>query len=312
MDDSTPKTDQLIVQGAGKQEINGTYKLVGIHNGGGVYCKEGEFWIFAFGQDQHQASASWTISKKAPSYVGYDQIHYYILRDVPVSSLGRPPLTSTWEVFHNEGAAPAPTLWFRPYNQASTANPEQPSPILKSVTLAYKTLLDSDDFADVKLVCDDGISIPAHKCLLAASSSYFKAAFSGPWQENQSGELQVNHTSGVVKAVLSMMYTGIVDSEAIKENPAAFIVIASEFDLPWLMEIAEQGCSKWIRVEILKDVWQAARLFDRDELKQDCLDFAKKNAAEVLADGKITTLMNDDPASWQEFSQGIFKKPRVE
>lgn len=60
-------------------------------------------------------------------------------------------------------------------------------PVLKGVASAYSKLLFSEDFSDITFKCSDGVSVPAHKNILAASSEYFHTAFLGSWAENHAG-----------------------------------------------------------------------------------------------------------------------------
>jgi hypothetical protein len=70
------------------------------------------------------------------------------------------------------------------------ASREFSAPITKKVTVlsvrkpcasAYKAILFSEEYSDATIICEDEVAIPVHKNILAASSPYFKAAFSGDW-----------------------------------------------------------------------------------------------------------------------------------
>ena len=67
--------------------------------------------------------------------------------------------------------------------------------------------LNMGSFSDITLQCE-GKSFPAHKLLLAASSTYFSALFSGSWQEEGDGSmasLQAVSATGLA-AVLRSLY----------------------------------------------------------------------------------------------------------
>ncbi len=76
-----------------------------------------------------------------------------------------------------------------------------------------------------------------HKNILAASDPYFDAAFSGPWEETQSGLLKTSHSAHIIKAMLTLMYTGKVNVIIVQEEPLAFVSIAIEYGLNLLNEI---------------------------------------------------------------------------
>ena len=86
------------------------------------------------------------------------------------------------------------------------------TPVLSGVPSRYMTMLFSDDYSDVSFHCSDGVCIPAHKCILAASSAYFKTALRGDWAENNAdGIWETSHSSSIIKSVLTVIYTGSVE-----------------------------------------------------------------------------------------------------
>jgi hypothetical protein len=70
-----------------------------------------------------------------------------------------------------------------------------------------------------------------HNNILAASAPYFDIAFSGPWKETQSGLLKTSHSAHIIKAMLTLIYTGKVNVIIVQEQPLAFVSIAIEYGL---------------------------------------------------------------------------------
>jgi hypothetical protein len=81
--------------------------------------------------------------------------------------------------------------------------------------------------------------------------------------------------------------------------------VASEYDIPWIKNLAAPECIRSLDANNLKDIWQAGRLYDSASLKNACIDYTKKNALSVLANGGIMCLQIEDPASWEEFAKAI-------
>lgn len=65
---------------------------------------------------------------------------------------------------------------------------EQPSPILENT---MRTLMNDDAFADFTFITSDGARTTAHKCLLAQRSAVFRAMFSNPMKESNTGSMEV-------------------------------------------------------------------------------------------------------------------------
>ena len=75
--------------------------------------------------------------------------------------------------------------------------------------MCLSSMLFSPDFSDVIFVCPDGTEIPAHRNILAAKNPYFRTYFGGPWTEQHpDGRWETEKSSDVIKALLSLMYTG--------------------------------------------------------------------------------------------------------
>jgi BTB/POZ domain len=166
-------------------------------------------------------------------------------------------------------------------------------------------MLFSEKFSDIRFVCGDGVIVHAHRIVLAESSPYFDAAFSQPWKENENGEWKTSHASHVIKVVLTLLYTGKIDSKLVQEDPLAFISVASEYNLASLKIVAERCCIQLVNANNIKATLQAAHLYDSAILKNACVDFVKKNALAVLAHSRISSLETEDPDLWKEFTKLI-------
>ena len=279
------------VQGSGLDVVNGEYRKSGIFDDVARYskheCWKGqiqEFMLFRSGLFGSGTSTSsnkcwYMFSRSIPEEPDTDGNYFY---SAPASEENPDyPPSHGWEM-KAHGIAPAPTV---------------------SVHLAatYKGMLFCEDFSDVKIVCQDGVSVPAHKAILAASSPYFKAAFTGPWRGNESGELTTTHPSRIIEAMLTMIYTGDIDRELMNEEPLAFMSVASEYNLPFLKAVAQPICIRSLDATNLKDIWQAGRLYESQVLKEGCIKFVKKNPLVILVNGNFSRLQTEDPASWDEF-----------
>jgi hypothetical protein len=69
----------------------------------------------------------------------------------------------------------------------------------------YKAILFSEEHSDATIICEDDVAFPVHKNMLAASSPYFKAVFSGDWEENQSGVIKTCYLAHIIKEVLTLV-----------------------------------------------------------------------------------------------------------
>lgn len=152
---------KALVQGADQEEVNGVYNLTKMNNERGYYTR---------GEDGMHLKISY--SKRISAWIIYKNhfILYYT---------------------HNHDMRPPSQGWFRKGDDASIPNltvtmlasDEVPTPPVPSISPVADALF-CDDFSDIQLVCQDGVSISTHKVILASSCPYFKSAFAGAWKEN--------------------------------------------------------------------------------------------------------------------------------
>ena len=189
--------------------------------------------------------------------------------------------------------------------------------VLESVANSYKNILFSEDFSDVTFECSDGVSVPAHKIVLAASSPYFKTAFQGNWAENNSeGIWRTSHSSSLIKSVLSLIYTGSVEEcqkllEDNQSDPLGLLNLACEYDIKPLVLISVDNCIKHIKLDNVRMMLQTAHVHSCEKLKKSCFEYIKENATKALMSPGMMCLATEDPELWAEI--GTFlngKRPR--
>lgn len=187
--------------------------------------------------------------------------------------------------------------------------------VLEGVVTSYKSMLFSDDFSDITFQCSDGVSIPAHKCILAASSSYFQTAFRGDWAENnEEGVWKTAHCSNLMKSILTLIYTGSVkECEKLMDekgttDPLNLLDVACEYDIKHLIEISVDNCVRKLRLDNVQKMLQYAHVHS-PRLKTACFEFIKKNTAKALMDPGMMGLAADDPALWGELGVFLNAKP---
>lgn len=292
------------VEGAGTDAVNGIYlKAKGEVEGTANYAHTAQWEYDTVEFSLYRLGGHWYISiVPAGSLPGTGADTDFYVATVSANESDHPP-EHGWRVCNYEvGIDPPPTV--KLFKQVTLAGIDTVS-VARPVAASYKEMLLSEKFSDVSFVCPDGETIPSHRNILAASSPYFDAAFGGQWTEAQSGELKTSHPARIVKAMLTLLYTGDIDPNLIQKEPLEFLSISCEYNLDWLKAIAEQYCVRALDPCNLKEQWQAACLYESDVLKTACIEYTKKNSLAVLANGSILHLQTEDEASWEEFQRGL-------
>lgn len=188
--------------------------------------------------------------------------------------------------------------------------------VLKSVANTYKGILFSEDFSDLTFECSDGVSVPAHKMILAASSPYFKTAFQGNWAENNAdGIWRTSHSSSLIKSVLTLIYTGSVEEcqTLLAENesdPLGLLNLACEYDIKPLVLISVDNCIKHIKFDNVRMMMQTANVHSCEKLKKSCFEYIKANVSKVLMNPDMMCLVTEDPELWAELGTFLNGKRR--
>ena len=164
----------------------------------------------------------------------------------------------------------------------------------------WSHLLLSDMCSDVTFVCGDH-ELPAHTCVLASASAYFRQLFTGPWNTQVvNGKLATAEPPEVMRAVLSFMYTGEVDSAVVNDQAEALFSVAQQYFLAELATLAEARLLESIEVSTLKQLLVLAHLHDATTLKEQCFDFVRQNKATALTEPSMLSLAGEEPTLWAE------------
>ncbi|CAB9517333.1 POZ domain-containing protein 9 [Seminavis robusta] len=180
----------------------------------------------------------------------------------------------------------------------SPTAPIKTVPVVAEVAAAWKSLLCSEEFSDICFQCSDGVSLPAHRIVLAAVSPYFATALKGPWSEVSSGKWNTSYPSTLIRLILELIYTGKVPNAFCKENPLMLFDCVSEYDIKPAIKLATNACIQKLGVSNVKKILQAASLHSNTKIKKACFVFVQSNATHILTDAGFMTLAQEDPKLW--------------
>lgn len=293
----SPFVSSIVVYGAGEAAVNGLYMPDGMYEQVQKYAKRG-FWddkecVFSIAAFRMRSEKKiWHISIVDSDQPGTDNdTDFY-----KCSGLARGrdvPPAEDW-IALGTGNAPPPKIKYCRNHPGANAAIEP-----------YEKLLFLKKFSDVTFVCQDGEEIPAHKLILAEVSPYFDSMFCGPWKEAQNGRLQTDHTASIIKELLTILYTGQLDQDEFLHDPFAWMSVAHEYSIDWLLAVAEDCC---IQAFILRhynigDLWQVGHRFGNEKIKNICLFHVKKSLIDIFQTSCIRGLKIEDPESWKALAE---------
>ena len=139
-------------------------------------------------------------------------------------------------------------------------------------------LLAQGFYADVMFVCPSGKKLSAHKCLLSASSPYFRALFRGHFANSSPKMIKVDFEFDLMKVMVSFLYSGQLDEEQVENWPdlyriAKFYnvdVLANHSELQMMVGAPRE------EIEGMKRVLQFALKYQALRLKRFVIELVQK------------------------------------
>lgn len=170
----------------------------------------------------------------------------------------------------------------------------QETPTLKTSTktagarsYAIECLEKMNEFRQAGTLCDvvlessDGAKFRVHKLVLASSSSYFQAMFTGEMLESTKDNIKLDIDSHSLEVLIDFVYTNKVELKSL-ESAKAVLFCANML----LMHGVESVCSDFIGENVTSNncfcIAEFAEMISSQELKKNVIDFMQDNFAEVV------------------------------
>ncbi|XP_065209108.1 speckle-type POZ protein-like [Planococcus citri] len=134
-----------------------------------------------------------------------------------------------------------------------------------------------EDFSDVTISVD-GKNYPAHKLILAARSSVFKAMFKNDMRESQKNHITITDMEKeTFEEMLHYIYSGKVRN--LEKSAFELLLVADKYDLEELKNACERLLITKISAENVGKILVLADMHNAEELKGRALRFIKENPA---------------------------------
>lgn len=149
------------------------------------------------------------------------------------------------------------------------------------------------EYSDVTFVVEE-VELPAHKIILAARSSYFRALLYGGLAESSQQKINLNVPLDAFKALLNYIYTGCMSLSKMKEeNILDSLGLANQYGF----ETLELAISTYLTNNLSQKnccaILDAARLYNLETLSDVCMTFMDRNSTELLKSSCFKTLSQD-------------------
>ncbi|XP_061394598.1 inhibitor of Bruton tyrosine kinase [Musca vetustissima] len=172
---------------------------------------------------------------------------------------------------------------------------------------------DFPNLYDIRIICENNVELPAHKCILVARLEYFEMMFTHTWAEQSTINLTTVPYEYML-AIVEFLYSQDVEHFRKQQYRESFlynmIVFCDQFFIERLRKVCEILLLDRISIRKCGDLLEFATMYNCDVLRKGCLDFICQNLARVLHQG---SLYNYEPeaircinAHYREMFKNVF------
>ncbi|CDW53510.1 Protein maternal effect lethal 26, partial [Trichuris trichiura] len=156
-----------------------------------------------------------------------------------------------------------------------------------------KALLENGAYADFSISVG-GITIPAHRCILAARSNVFAAMLLHATEESRTCTLEItDFEPDVIQELVRFIYSG--HCNRIDELGADLLTAADKYNLEDLKFHCEKALVRAINVRNVCELLVLADSHMAGSLYRGCMDYMRKNVNDVTDTAGWETIIRDYP-----------------
>ncbi|XP_013100750.2 inhibitor of Bruton tyrosine kinase [Stomoxys calcitrans] len=171
-------------------------------------------------------------------------------------------------------------------------------------------LTDFPNLYDIRIICENNIELPAHKCVLVARLEYFEMMFTHTWAE----QTTINLTTvpyEYMLAIVEFLYSLDVEHFRKQQHRETFlynmIVFCDQFFIERLRKVCENLLLDKISVRKCGDMLEFATMYNCEIMKKGCLDFICQNLARVLLQKSLYNCEPEAIKCINNHYRGVFK-----
>ncbi|TDG43322.1 hypothetical protein AWZ03_010257 [Drosophila navojoa] len=140
----------------------------------------------------------------------------------------------------------------------------------------------NERYADVEFLVEEQ-QLPAHRAILAARSDYFRALLYGGMSEASQRQIAMEVPLEPFKVLLRYIYSGTLSLSSLDEDAIIGVLgMANQYGFQDLEMAISKYLRRYLALNNVCMILDAARLYNLEELTQVCLMFMDRNAVDLL------------------------------
>uniref|UniRef100_A0A914VV87 BTB domain-containing protein n=1 Tax=Plectus sambesii TaxID=2011161 RepID=A0A914VV87_9BILA len=157
------------------------------------------------------------------------------------------------------------------------------------------------DLRDADIVCSDGETLQAHRCMLCGRLEFFRSMLMSSWMEATGSVLRFPVASDVGELIIRYLYADELPEDFTGEGEVAdapsdvlcrLMVAADQLLIDRLREICEAKLAASISLRNVHELLQFAETYNADQLKTSCVHFIALNLPS-LVDANMLSFLDD-------------------
>ena len=171
----------------------------------------------------------------------------------------------------------------------------------------FGKFLDTKEFSDIKIHCDEKV-FPCHHFVLAARSPVFKAMLQAEMKEKQAKKIVIEDCNPrTVAQMLKFMYTGDISLDDREDLTTDLLRAADMYELDGLKVMCEEKLVSNLSVENSIEGLVLGDSHNASKLKRMALDLIAKNMKTIVNTEVYKDLLAERPALTLEILQVVFQ-----
>jgi speckle-type POZ protein len=144
----------------------------------------------------------------------------------------------------------------------------------QTLTENYEKMLNNKKFSDFSFVCSDGVTVNAHKCIIASQCPTFETMLDANMEESESSKVLVDDIdSETMLELLRFIYCRKVNN--IPKVNDKLLIAANKYGVEELVPLCASSLMDHLDVDNIMETLALADLVGEDHLKNNCIDFIK-------------------------------------
>ncbi|KAL2653603.1 hypothetical protein R1flu_021731 [Riccia fluitans] len=163
--------------------------------------------------------------------------------------------------------------------------------------------------ADVELITNDGLSLHAHRVVMATKSPVFKAMFEADrMKKEHTGAIHIEELShDQLRFLLEFLYCAEIPDEKMAEHAHSLLIAADKYDIPVLSKVCEAYIATTVSPVNVLEILELSTLCSASSLKETAISVILKSYEDVVFSKEYEDFAMKNPLLAVEITKALVR-----